>query len=124
MAARVLLLVPALLLAGCSANSHEGHEEPSLVLTFVSALEAPTPLRWAVVSPASEVVWEGNVTLAPGQDAEGIRPVHGAGTHEVRVDWSGGGGNVTFDPADCSPVTHITLTVAPEGLVETLRECH
>lgn len=125
MAARPLLFLPAiaLVLAGCT-GSHGGHGEPALLLGLANELAAETTATWVVLSPTSEVVWQANATIPQGKTREQLQPLAGSGDHLIRVAWDGGNGTVTYDPSDCVALTHIVLTLAPEGLSESKRECH
>ena len=127
MAARLPFLLPAiaLVLAGCSTgDSHGGHDEPAILLGLANELGSDVDASWVLFSPNSTVVWEGNESIANGKTEENLFAYRQPGEHLIRVEWDGGNGTVTYDPTDCRVLTHIILTLAPEGLAETKRECH
>lgn len=131
MAARLRFLLPAisLLLAGCTGGSHDhgSHGEPALLLGLANELGSPANATWVVLTPNATVAWQSSMEVQPGKTEEKLHEIRGAGDHTIRVGWSGqasGNGTVTYDPTDCAALTHIILTLAPEGLAETKRECH
>lgn len=129
MAARILVLLPAiaLVLAGCTGGDSHGHGEPALLLGIANELSAATNATWTLTAPNGSLLWEGQATIEATKTHEKKLDFEGSGEHTIRVSWTGadaGNGTVTYDPSECEALTHIIVTVAPDGLSETKRECH
>lgn len=127
MAARIHVLLPALalLLAGCtSADSHDAHGPPALLLGIANELTGQANATWSLAAPNGTVLWESQATIEPTKTHEKKFEFEGSGMHTVSVAWEGGNGTVVYDPSVCDALMHIVVTIAPEGLSETKRECH